>query len=393
MRLFTRGAEILERRASATRSWTRGMRERVEDGAVLKWALPATVLAVVAVLPIGLPSFWQSLLVDTLLFVLLALGLNVVVGFAGLLDLGFVAFYAIGHYAYAIPTAGEFSKGLILRGGKDLPPVPVWENWMWLLLFVGIAAAMIAGVILGGPTLRLRGDYLAIVTLGFGEIVRIAARNFDGITLGSRGINRVPNPVIGSFDFSTSWVGYYYLLLVLTVIVIVAIVNLNHSRVGRSWHAIREDEIAAEAMGVDTLKMKLWAFAIGASTAGIAGAVQASRIGFVSPDEFTLLISIFILSMVVLGGMGSIVGAIVGAAIIKIVPEYLRTRSQDFQLYYDLIFGAVLVVMMIFRPQGLFPSRRRAIELGGDVREGGLYEAGLSPQATVGEQGGDRGAP
>jgi branched-chain amino acid transport system permease protein len=355
-----------------------------------KWSAIGVTVPATALLPLVLTGFWQNLLVDTLLFVLLALGLNVVVGFAGLLDLGFVAFYAIGHYAYAIPTAGEFSKALILRGGKDVPPPPVWENWMWLLIFVGIAAAMLSGVVLGGPTLRLRGDYLAIVTLGFGELVRLSARNFDTITLGSRGITQVPHPKIGGYNFATSWVGYYYLLFAMTLVMILVIVRLNHSRIGRAWHAIREDELAAAAMGVPTVRMKLWAFSIGASTAGMAGVVQASRISFVSPDEFTLLISIFILSMVVLGGMGSIVGAIVGAAVIKIVPEYIRTRSPEFQQYDFLVFGAVLVVMMIFRPQGLIPSRRRAIELkGGATREGTVFEAQQAPQATLQEGGGD----
>ncbi len=362
-----------------------------------RWAAIAVAIAAAIALPLPLDSFWQNLLVDTLLFVLLALGLNVVVGFAGLLDLGFVAFYAIGHYAYAIPTAGEFSKALILRGGRNVPPPPMWENWMWLLFFGAIAAAMLTGVVLGGPTLRLRGDYLAIVTLGFGEIVRLAARNFDTVTLGSRGIVQVPHPEIDvgplNYRFGIDWQGYYYLLLLLTIVMIVAVVRLNHSRIGRAWHAIREDELAASTMGVPTVRMKLWAFAIGASTAGVAGAVQASRIAFVSPDEFTLLISIFILSMVVLGGMGSIAGSIVGAAVITMAPEYIRTRSQEFQSYRFLLFGAVLVLMMIYRPQGLIPSRRRAIELKGEAREGTVYEAQVAPQTTTTEGGSDARPP
>lgn len=250
---------------------------------------------------------------------------------------------------------------------------------MWLLIPFGLAAAMVTGVILGAPTLRLRGDYLAIVTLGFGEIVRISARNFDSLTVGSRGITPVPHPQVNvgplHYDFGLDPRGYYYLLLVLSVLMIGMIVRLNNSRIGRAWAAIREDEVAAAATGVPTVQMKLWAFAIGASTAGVAGVVQASRITYVSPDVFTLLVSIFILCMVVLGGMGSIVGSIFGAAVIVVVPEVIRGFIPGFQEYRFLVFGAVLVIVMIFRPQGLIPSRRRAIELKGEVREGTLYDA------------------
>jgi branched-chain amino acid transport system permease protein len=324
--------------------------------------------ALVGLLPLaGLSTFWQSVLVDTLLFALLALGLNVVVGFAGLLDLGYVAFYAIGNYTFAIITAGEYSKGLFLRGGRDLPALPMWHAWMWLLLAGGVVAAMITGVVLGGPTLRLRGDYLAIVTLGFGEIVRLAARNLDTYTVGPRGITAIPHPELDAgplrVAFGLAPGAYFYLLLVLTLLMIGIIVRLNNSRVGRAWAAIREDEVAAGSMGVPVVRMKLWAFAIGASTAGAAGVVQASRVGYVSPDTFTLLISIFVLCMVVLGGMGSIAGSIFGAAVIVIVPEILRTFLKGSQDYRFLFFGAVLVIVMIYRPQGLIPSRRRAIEL------------------------------
>jgi len=300
-------------------------------------------------------------------YALLALGLNVVVGFAGLLDLGYVAFYAIGNYAFAIVTAGRFSKALYFGGGLHVPPPPVWHDWMWLLLLVGLVSAMVAGVILGAPTLRLRGDYLAIVTLGFGEIVRIAARNFDSITVGPRGITSIPHPELHLFGlhyaFGLDPRPYYFLLLVLCALMIGVIMRLNRSRIGRAWVAIREDELAAAAMGVPTVRMKLWAFAIGASTAGVAGVVNASRVNFVSPDDFTLLISIFILSMVVLGGMGNVWGSIVGAAVIVVVPEVIRSAVPSFQQYRFLVFGAVLVIVMIFRPQGLIPSRRHALEL------------------------------
>jgi len=324
-------------------------------------------LLVLVLMPLRLSSYQQSVLVDMLQYALLALGLNVVVGFAGLLDLGYVAFYAIGNYAFAIVTAGTFSKALYFGNGTHLPPLPMWHDWMWLLLLVGLVAAMVAGVVLGAPTLRLRGDYLAIVTLGFGEIVRIAARNFDSITVGPRGITSIPHPELHLFGLHYSFGldprPYYYLLLVLCALMIGVVMRLNRSRIGRAWVAIREDELAAAAMGVPTVRMKLWAFAIGASTAGVAGVVNASRVNFVSPDGFTLLTSIFILSMVVLGGMGNVWGAIVGAAVIVVVPEVIRSAVPSFQQYRFLVFGAVLVAVMIFRPQGLIPSRRRAMEL------------------------------
>jgi branched-chain amino acid transport system permease protein len=329
--------------------------------------LVVAALLVLVLVPLRLSAYSQSVLVDTLQYALLALGLNVVVGFAGLLDLGYVAFYAIGNYAFAIVTAGTFTKALYFRGGTHLPPPPMWHDWMWLLLLVGLVAAMVAGVILGAPTLRLRGDYLAIVTLGFGEIVRIAARNFDSITVGPRGITAIPHPELHLFGLHYSFGldprPYYYVLLVLCALMIGVVMRLNRSRIGRAWVAIREDELAAAAMGVPTVRMKLWAFAIGASTAGVAGVVNASRVNFVSPDGFTLLTSIFILSMVVLGGMGNVWGAIVGAAVIVVVPEVVRSAVPSFQQYRFLVFGAVLVTVMIFRPQGLIPSRRRAMEL------------------------------
>ena len=227
-----------------------------------------------------------------------------------------------------------------------------------------IVAAMLAGIILGAPTLRLRGDYLAIVTLGFGEMVRIVARNLDSVTIGSRGITAIPHPQIPyapghRYLFGLAPVGYYYVMLLLVILMVGIITRLNDSRVGRAWHAIREDELAAASMGVPTVRMKLLAFA--------AGMLTAARVNYVSPDSFTLLQSILVLAAVVLGGMGSIRGSILGASAIIIVPEFIRSRSPSFQDYRFLIFGAILVIMMIFRPQGLIPSKRRAIELTGAV--------------------------
>jgi branched-chain amino acid transport system permease protein len=353
----------------------------------------AAVLVAALLLPLRFSYYWQSVGVDVLSFALLALGLNVVVGFAGLLDLGYVAFYAIGSYVFAILTAGAYSKAILVVGATP-PPRPEWEAWMWLLIPLALVAAMVTGVLLGAPTLRLRGDYLAIVTLGFGEIVRIAARNLDGLTLGPRGIEPIPHPQLplpgGGYDFGVDPIGYYYLLLALAGVMAIVIVRLNNSRIGRAWAAIREDEVAAVAMGVPNVRMKLWAFAIGASTAGVAGAVQASRVNFINSNTFDVLTSFFILSMVVLGGMGSIVGSVLGAIVVVAVPEVLRNFLGGFQEYRFLFFGAVLAVAMIFRPQGLFPSRRRARELAGAVREAAA-PAEMSEVADV-KDGAD-GAP
>jgi branched-chain amino acid transport system permease protein len=308
--------------------------------------LGVAVMAVVLLAPLGVSPYWEDVFVQAASFGLFAVGLNVVVGLAGLLDLGYVAFWAIGAYTMAI-----------LSGAG---PVKIVHLSTWELLPLGILAAMTAGVLLGLPVLRLRGDYLAIVTLGFGEIIRITASNLDPITRGSKGIAGIPHPSIGSYNFGTSALPYFYLTVGLLLIALLLIRNLNNSRVGRAWVAIREDEIAAEAMGINTFRMKLWAFAFGASTAGIAGVLNASRTNFVSPGSFQIILSVLVLCMVVLGGMGSMIGPIVGAAVIVIVPEMLRDYVPPGMRF--MAFGAILVVMMIFRPQGLIPSRRVAAE-------------------------------
>jgi branched-chain amino acid transport system permease protein len=309
-----------------------------------------------------LATRWQGVLFSPVgLYILLALGLNIVVGQAGLLDLGYVAFYAVGAYSAAkLTTASDWN--------------------VWATLPAAIALAMMAGVILGGPTLRLRGDYLAIVTLGFGEIVRIVAQNTAGLGE-SRGITGIPHPSgAGLVEFKFDPLPYYYLVLTAIVFAIVMIVRLNRSRVGRGWVAIREDEDAAEVMGVPTFKLKLWAFAVGASTGGLAGWIYASKVGFVSPDNFPFFLSVLILAAVVLGGMGSIPGVIAGGFLIAFIPEYLRNvpagkdvlrflnaavggHAGDINEYRQLLFGLALVLVMVFRPQGLLPSRRRAAEL------------------------------
>jgi branched-chain amino acid transport system permease protein len=275
-------------------------------------------------------------------YVLVAIGLNIVVGQAGLLDLGYVAFFAIGAYTTAVLGSAH----------ADVP---------WLLTVpIGIAVAMTAGVLLGLPTLRLRGDYLAIVTLGFGEIIRITANNTDWLG-GPRGVQNIPKP--------PSWFGlhfgvldakpYYWLVLVAIVLVIGVYKALEHSRVGRAWLAIREDEDAAELMGVPTFKFKLWAFAMGAAIGGFSGTLYASFAGSITPDPFNLTLSILFLAAVVLGGSGNLAGAIVGAVLIGYLPE----RFRGFAEYRVLIFGAALVIVMIFRPQGIVPNRRRAAEI------------------------------
>jgi len=308
------------------------------------------------------------------LFTLFALGLNVVVGFAGLLDLGYVAFWAIGAYTAAILTgARDFTR--TLRTTEGVIPQPEWEMWMWLILFAALGVAVFAGIVLGSPTLRLRGDYLAIVTLGFGEIIRVTANNV-GFTLGPQGISNIPHPAIQVGPVDLEWKTfldnkYYWLLLSFVVLWIIAISLLDRSRVGRAWVAIREDEVAAAAMGVPVVRMKIAAFVIGACTAGVGGVIYAEQINTVSPGTFTIFQSILILSAVVIGGMGSTAGSIVGAIIVVLLPEIFR----EFESYRFFVFGLALIVVMIFRPQGLIPSRRRKAELKGAMVEEQLFDA------------------
>lgn len=331
--------------------------------------------AALAVLPFVLGMAgqgWVRTLNFALIYVMLALGLNIVVGFAGLLDLGYIAFYAVGAYAWAMLASPHF--------GLHLP--------FWVILPVGFVLAAIAGALLGAPTLKLRGDYLAIVTLGFGEIVRIFLNNLDApvnITNGPQGINRVDTFRVGEFAFGRSQEifgfritgpeKYYYLLLFLTLVTILICARLQHSRIGRAWEAVREDEIAAKAMGINTRNIKLLAFTMGASFGGIAGCMFASMQGFVSPESFSLTESILVLCMVVLGGMGSIPGVILGALLLSVFPELLRAAVVPLQqavwgeVVLDpegirmLMFGFALVLVMIFRPEGLWPSALRRREL------------------------------
>jgi branched-chain amino acid transport system permease protein len=334
----------------------------------------AAIAIALILLPFVLASVgtaWVRIMNFAVLFVLLSLGLNIVVGFAGLLDLGYIAFFAVGAYIYALLASPHF--------GLHLP--------FWLILPLGAAVAGLAGAVLGAPTLRLRGDYLAIVTLGFGEIVRIFMNNLSNpinITNGPKGITLIDSFKIGSFDFGKSDVvgglifsgpiKYYYLLLVVLLAVIVINRRLQDSRIGRAWVAIREDEVAAKACGINTRNIKLLAFAMGASFGGIAGGMFAAIQGFISPESFILNESIMILAMVVLGGMGNIWGVIAGALLLSFMPEILRYTVEPVQMaifgrmWVDpevlrmLVFGIALVLTMRFMPAGLWPESRHRRE-------------------------------
>ncbi|MGA3351867.1 MAG: branched-chain amino acid ABC transporter permease [Acidimicrobiales bacterium] len=323
-----------------------------------KTSITLAALLIAIQWPLHMNAGIQSILTTQVaIYVLLAMGLNVVVGFAGLLDLGYVAFWAIGAYSTAYFT-----------GALPIQP-PFILNPFWIIPFA-IAAAMLTGVLLGTPTLRLRGDYLAIVTLGFGEIIEIIANNLDGITGGPAGTPGViPQFSVHFASVSYNWTGtvlpYYYLILGVAVIFTVAFSFLEHSRVGRSWTAIREDEVAADSMGINALKYKVMAFSIGASTSGFAGVFFASQVQSLVPNDFIVQTSILILVFVIFGGMGSIAGAVVGAFVIQWLPQYLQVRSfQDYQFQDEFIYlGALLILLMIFRPQGIIPSRRRRREI------------------------------
>jgi branched-chain amino acid transport system permease protein len=280
--------------------------------------------------------------ISVLVYVCLGLGLNVVVGLAGLLDLGYIAFYGVGAYTYAL---------LSVHFGMSF----------WLCLPVAAALAACAGCVIGYPTLRMRGDYLAIVTLGFGEIVRIVLNNWMSLTNGPNGILGIQSPGVYWWQgkgLEHIWLNnleqLYYIILGLTVFTVVAVYRLNYSRIGRAFEAVREDQTAAELMGVNTLSIKLLAYALGAVFGGLAGCFFAARMKFVSPESFTFIESAMVLAMVVLGGMGSIPGVILGALALIALPEVFR----GFELYRMFVFGGVMAVMMLFRPRGLWPASR-----------------------------------
>jgi branched-chain amino acid transport system permease protein len=345
-----------------------------------KWIGLALIALALAVLPFVFAlagQAWVRVLNFALLYIMLALGLNIVVGFAGLLDLGYIAFYAVGAYLYALLASPHF--------GLHLP--------FWIILPLGAALACLFGVLLGTPTLKLRGDYLAIVTLGFGEIIRIFMNNLNApinITNGPQGVNLIDPLRLGNWSFAKretvlglDFSGpqkYYYLLLLLTIAIVFLNLRLQNSRIGRAWEAIREDEIAAQAMGINTRNIKLLAFAMGASFGGVAGGLFSAMQEFVSPESFGLMESISVLSMVVLGGMGNIGGVVLGALLLTFTPEVLRDAVIpvqqalfgrtliDPESIRMLLFGGAMIAIMLFRPAGLWPSAVRKRELAADAQ-------------------------
>ncbi len=395
--LSSRASELL--RFDVIRAQWRRLPRRVRSA-----ALPTTVIVLAFLYPYyhdslpNIPVFGEFPSVDTAvtmtIFIMMAIGLNIVVGYAGLLDLGYVAFYAVGAYTaawFASPHFGESVTAHVGAVGVN-PNAAGFHVSIWIVVFAaGLLTAMI-GVLIGLPTLRLRGDYLAIVTLGFGEIMPQIARNGDNLfgtgfnlTNGAQGINPVDPPGFG--ERLNSWLGlpsdyltasnainlFYWTALVLLLFTVFCSVRLRDSRLGRAWIAIREDETAAAAMGVPLMRTKTWAYAAGAFFGGIAGAYYASFKAAVFPDDFFFNISIFILCMVILGGMGNIWGVIVGGGFLaylnqeglgNIGAEINQTfgTNIDVPLYQFGIFGAILVLVMLFRPQGLIPSARRKAE-------------------------------
>jgi branched-chain amino acid transport system permease protein len=342
---------------------------------------------------------WVRIIDVALLYIMLALGLNIVVGFAGLLDLGYIAFFAIGAYLAGLLASPQFvivleSLQMEFPAAADylissLPPDVVTQGLhlsVWLIVPLAALVAGIAGAVLGAPTLKLRGDYLAIVTLGFGEIIRIFMNNLNGpvnITNGPQGINLIDPVRIGSVSFAgqsgvvsfgsfsmPSVNAYYFLFLLLCVLTVFVARRLQHSRLGRAWIAIREDEIAAKAMGINVRNVKLLAFAMGASFGGVAGAMFGAFQGFISPESFTLTESIAVLAMVVLGGIGHVPGVILGAVLLAALPEILRHTVEPVQMALfghvwveaevlrQLLYGLALVLIMLIRPAGLWPSPR-----------------------------------
>jgi len=311
-----------------------------------RWMLLVPLAAFALSYPMLTNRYAQDVAINVLVYICLGLGLNVVVGLCGLLDLGYIAFYGVGAYTYALLSIHYSAP-------------------FWVCLPICAAFAAIAGCLIGYPTLRMRGDYLAIVTLGFGEIVRIVINNWMALTGGPNGLLGIKSPGIylphvldGSFSFEYLVIRkleyLYYIILALAVFTIIAVHRINFSRVGRAFEAIREDETAAELMGVDTFRFKLLAYALGAVFGGLAGAFFAARMRFVSPESFTFIESAMVLAMVVLGGMGSIPGVILGALALVALPEMFR----GFELYRMLAFGGAMAIMMLVRPAGLWPAAR-----------------------------------
>jgi len=343
----------------------------------VKMIVGAAVLLIIIPLVAGENRYYMEVASQVGIYVAMALGLNIVVGFAGLLDLGYVAFFAAGAYAYAIfstSQANEFIAGNLF---------PLSGEWFWPFLIVGLIVAAVFGILLGLPVLRVKGDYLAIVTLGFGEIIRIIFNNLDkpiNITNGPQGITPIPSPEIFGIKMGTPFYFYFIVLFVIAFIV-VANIRFEHSRMGRAWIAVREDELAAQSMGISLLNTKLAAFATGASFAGVVGVIFAAKQTFIDPTSFTLMESIGILVMVILGGSGSIPGVVLGAAFVTILQVQLLKEFSNFlhslqqsgiinlpnQLdpskFQRLIFGIMLILVALYRPNGLIPAKRKKNDL------------------------------
>ncbi|WP_246098311.1 branched-chain amino acid ABC transporter permease [Rhodococcus spelaei] len=364
----------------AIRGWWNGLARPMQ------WLVGVPLIALIAILPV-----WRPPLLDTpgtdfggvmaqfAMYALIAIGLNVVVGQAGLLDLGYVGFYAVGAYTVALLTSPNSPWNKMSASGFFS------TDWAWLsCLPLAVAITAFTGLILGTPTLRLRGDYLAIVTLGFGEIVRLLADNLTDVTNGGQGLSQIAYPRLGVSDdkpygvFSAgntggnvnSGVWWYWVGMAMVIVVLLIVGNLERSRVGRAWVAIREDEDAAEIMGVPTFKFKLWAFTIGASIGGLSGALYAGQVQFINPTGFNVINSMLFLCAVVIGGQGNKLGVIVGAFIIVYLPNRamsIQVGGQSLGDYKYLFFGLALVVLMIFRPQGLFPARQKLLAYGRQV--------------------------
>ncbi|MBY0083823.1 branched-chain amino acid ABC transporter permease [Brevibacillus brevis] len=343
----------------------------------IKMTIGAIVLLLIIPLVAGENRYYMEVASQVGIYVAMALGLNIVVGFAGLLDLGYVAFFAAGAYAYAIfstSQANEFIAGNLF---------PLSGEWFWPFLIVGLIVAAVFGILLGLPVLRVKGDYLAIVTLGFGEIIRIVFNNLDkpiNITNGPQGITPIPSPELFGIKMGTPFYFYFIVLFVIAFIVL-ANIRFEHSRLGRAWIAVREDELAAQSMGISLLNTKLAAFALGASFAGVVGVIFAAKQTFIDPTSFTLMESIGILVMVILGGSGSIPGVVLGAAFVTILQVQLLKEFSNFlhglqnagiislpnQLdpskFQRLIFGIMLILVALYRPNGLIPAKRKKNDL------------------------------
>jgi branched-chain amino acid transport system permease protein len=312
------------------------------------------LLFIISVAGVSFPfifsAYQVNIMTTALMYIVLGLGLNIVVGLAGLLDLGYVAFYAVGAYTYGLLNH-HFGLGF------------------WAVLPAGAFMGALFGILLGFPVLRLRGDYLAIVTLGFGEIIRLVLENWNDFSFGPSGIAHIDRPSFFGMQLSlqSATIYIYFLMIALALFTVFVVNRLQNSRIGRAWVALREDEIACQAMGIDKTKTKLSAFALGATWAGMMGVFFAAKTTFINPASFTFLESAIILSIVVIGGMGSITGVIIGAFVLILLPEYLRAFSD----YRMLLFGAILVIMMVFRPQGIISSVRRTYKFEGINVAGG----------------------